>query len=136
MVEQVAIPKGTVVVCPLCLSKVGKVTRDIKYKDLIDEGDIDGFKKGDKLLCLKCGFPLAFDIHIGYGKGLYFGAVIYTDKGWMPDIFRDREETQNFIYKVLREDLVDYLKREGIWKDEWLKICRNDRIMKIIEKFK
>ena len=128
MVGEIAIPKGTVVVCPLCLSKISKFTRDIKYRDVIDENDIEGFKKGEKLHCPNCGFPFAFDT--------YFGAVIYTDKGWMPDIFGDLEETQDFVYRILREGLVDCLKKEGIWRDEWLKICKNHKIIEILKNFK
>ena len=132
MTERVAIPKGTVVVCPLCLTKISKITKDVRYGEVIDENVIEGFKKGDKLRCPNCGFPFALDIDVGF----YLGAVIYTDKGWMPDIFGDLEHTQDFVYRILREDLVDCLNREGIWKDEWLKICKNPKIMELIKNFK
>jgi len=136
MTERVAIPKGTVVVCPLCLTKISKITRDVRYREVIGENDIEGFKKGDKLHCPNCGFPFAFDIYIGFGNKVYLGSEIYTDKGWMPDIFGDLEETQDFVYKVLREALIDYIEREGIWKDEWLEMCKNPKIKELIKNFK
>ena len=127
--RRVAIPKGTKIVCPLCLKVISEVKKDLRYGDALDDDAIEGFKTGDRLLCPYCGFPFSMYIE----TLVYKGGIIYTDKGWLPDFLHDLKRTQEVIYSCLKLNLVELLKIEGLWRDEWLKIGKNKQILDILK---
>lgn len=127
--RRIAIPKGTKIVCPLCLKEISEVKRDLRYGDAIDEEAIEGFKNGDLLLCPYCKFPFSVYIETSF----YKGGMIYTNKGWLPDFLHNLKLTQEVVYNCLKYNLVDLLKSEGLWNDEWLKIGKNKQILDILK---
>jgi predicted RNA-binding Zn-ribbon protein involved in translation (DUF1610 family) len=79
-IELPRIGKGTKIVCPKCGAIIGEFKRRVKGGELLKVEDINffmgNFKSGDPADCPKCGFP--------YAVVLNFGAVIHTEKGWLP----------------------------------------------------
>lgn len=83
MREKIEIPKiekGTKIICPKCEVLIGEFKRTVRGGEVLKTEDINffigNFKEGDYADCPKCGFP--------YGVELAVGAVIHTEKGWLP----------------------------------------------------
>jgi DNA-directed RNA polymerase subunit RPC12/RpoP len=83
MSEKIELPrieKGTKIVCPKCKAMIGEFKRTVRGGELLKTEDINffigNFKEGDYADCPKCGFPYAVE--------LAKGAVIHTEKGWLP----------------------------------------------------
>ena len=114
MSEGIAIKKNTKVICPLCGAEVGKITRNVKYGEVMGEDNLEIYdvklKKGDYVLCPKCGFPLAVET--------VYGTLIHTEEGWDP-LKIPTGALIPYIYK--------YMKEKGLWKKDWDKYLRKTK---------
>jgi len=103
------IKKGTKIVCPLCKKTIGEFTKDVADWEVLGSDNMviynKKIKNGDPMICPYCGFPYCVEIKMG-GR---IGAVIYTDKGWLPSVF----------HGLIMVDLIRFLYAKGLWKKEW-----------------
>jgi predicted RNA-binding Zn-ribbon protein involved in translation (DUF1610 family) len=79
-IELPRIEKGTKIVCPKCGVFIGEFKRTVRGGEVVKVEDVEfyigNFKDGDPMNCPRCGFL--------YGVELARGAVIHTEKGWLP----------------------------------------------------
>jgi len=83
MSEKIELPrieKGTKIVCPKCKAIIGEFKKTVRGGEILKAEDMEffmgDFKDGDYADCPECGFPYAVELVVG--------AVIHTEKGWLP----------------------------------------------------
>ena len=100
------IPVGTRIVCPKCGEVVAEVVRELRARELVTADCFRVYRgewrDGECPCCTSCGFPLMIETGAG--------ALIHTEHGWMPG----KWPTFLFMNKLVR-----YLKRHGMWREEW-----------------
>jgi len=86
--EVLVIGRGTKIICPKCKTVIGRFKNEKAIGRIISVDDIEfyvgNFKKGDKMLCPKCGFPWGVTLIVATSMGISITCSVHTRRGWIP----------------------------------------------------
>jgi DNA-directed RNA polymerase subunit RPC12/RpoP len=103
--EVLVIERGEEVVCPKCKTVIGEFKKEKAIGEVIGVEDIQfyvgDFKKGDKMLCPRCGFPWGVSMMVATSMGLFLTHSVHTRRGWVPPKV-PTEELAREVERLLR----------------------------------
>jgi predicted RNA-binding Zn-ribbon protein involved in translation (DUF1610 family) len=106
--EVLVVGRGTKIICPKCKTVIGRFKNEKAIGRIISVDDIEfyvgNFKKGDKALCPKCGFPWSVTIMVATSIGYFITPTVHTRRGWIPPRIPSKE---------LTKEIEHFLKKKG-----------------------